>query len=157
MQVNEAVAALLTALAAAFADAPQVPREGMVYRGSWETQDLIESLAKVGEEPTFRFIEWHAGSPAEFTPAGLRHVLPFYLRCSLANPQSDVTERVILHLSPTDTSEEYWRERLSVFTPAQKHAICEYIRFMQKELAGEHYDEYLARALAVWGAGSSRV
>jgi hypothetical protein len=153
MQVNEAVAAVITAIAAAFADVPQVPREAMVYRGSWETQDLVENLAKVGDEPTSRFIEWHAGSLTEFTPAGLRHVLPFYLRFSLANPQSDVTERVIFHLSPADTSEEYWRERLAIFTPAQKHAICEYIRFMRKELAGEHYDEHFARALMVWGCG----
>jgi hypothetical protein len=87
----------------------------------------------------------------DFTPAGLRHVLPHYLLYSLEHPRSDATERIIFHLSPDDATDSYWSERLDAFSPAQKQAVCDYIRFMQAALAGEHYEEYLARALEVWG------
>jgi hypothetical protein len=151
VRVNDGVAAVRAAIAAAFADTPRVPRAAMVYRGSWETQNLIHNLARVDDVPTSRFIEWHADSLPEFTPAGLRHVLPFYLTYSLENPQSDVTEFVIFHLSPADTTDDYWQERVAVFSATQKHAICEYVRLMRTLLASDHYDEYLARAAAVWG------
>ena len=88
-----------------------------------------------------------------FTAQGLRLVLPQYLIYSLKHPESDATERVIFQLAPDDTESVYWRERLEAFSPAQKHAICGYVRFMQTALAGEHFDEYLARAVTVWGCG----
>ena len=88
-----------------------------------------------------------------FRPEGLRHVLPFYMIYSLQHPESDVTERLIFHLSPADIGDEYWQERLAVFTPAQKHAICEYIGFMRLEPTNKDYDEHLTRALSVWGCG----
>src|SRR5687767_4142777 len=139
MQRDDAIAAVFAAIAAGFTDAPPpVGREAWVYRGSWESQDLVENLAKVNDIPNSKFIEWHAGSLPEFTPVGLLHVLPFYLRYSLENPESEVTERVIFHLSPADMGDQYWRARLAVFTAAQKDAICEYVRFMQAALAGEH-------------------
>ena len=149
MQSDEAVA-LAATIAAAFGNGPVLPRRAFVYEGTWETRTLIRHLAAVHDRPDDRFIEQHYHSLSAFTAQGLRHVLPAYLIYSLKHPASDATERVIFHLSPADTTEEYWRERLAVFTPAQKRAICEYVRFMQSELAGEHYDEYLTRALAVW-------
>lgn len=153
MLANDAVAALVALITAAFADNPQLTREALVYKGSWETGTLMRNLATVQDAPNDSFIEWHSDSLPRFRPEGLRHVLPHYMIYSLRHPKSDVTERLIFHLAPADTSEEYWRERLAVFTPAQKHTICEYVRFMQTELAGEHYDEHLARALTVWGCG----
>ena len=78
-------------------------------------------------------------------------MLPHYLVHSLKNSRSDATERIIFHLAADDTTSPYWRERQDAFSPPQKQAICEYVRFMQSELAGEHYDAYLVRALKVWG------
>ena len=153
MLANEAVAALVALMTAAFADNPQLQRETLVYKGSWETSSLMRNLAAVKDVPNDSFIAWHSDSLPRFRPEGLRHVLPHYMIYSLHHPESDVTERLIFHLSPADTSEEYWRERLAVFTPAQKHAICEYVRFMQSVPANKDYDEHLERALTVWGCG----
>lgn len=151
MQIDDAVQAVRGAVATAFAETPRVPRQAMVYSDSWEALSLLENLATVEDAPNARFIEWNAGSLAAFTAVGLRHVLPFYLLYSLENPESDVTERVIFHLSPADQTEKYWQDRLEAFTSAQKHAICAYVRLMQSALAGQHYEEHLARALTVWG------
>jgi hypothetical protein len=150
MQSDEAVA-LAATIAAAFGEGPVLPRRALVYEGTWETRTLIRHLAAVHDQPDDRFIEQHFSSLPAFTAEGLRHVLPKYLIYKLKHPESDATERLIFHLAPADTSDEYWRERLTVFTAAQKQAICDYVRFMQSALAGEHYDEYLARALTVWG------
>jgi hypothetical protein len=153
MQSDEVVA-LTATIAAAFGNGPVRSRRALVYEGTWETRTLIRHLAAVHDRPDDRFIEQHFSSLPAFTAQGLRHVLPQYLIYSLKHPESDATERVIFHLAPDDTSDEYWRERVTVFTTAQKHAICDYLRFMQLALAGEHYDEYLDRALTVWGCAS---
>jgi hypothetical protein len=73
---------------------------------------------------------------------------------SLRNPNSNVTERLIFHLSPVDIDDVYWRERLAIFAPVQKQAVCAYLRFIQSELVDEGYDEHLARAQTVWECGS---
>jgi hypothetical protein len=155
MQMSDAAIALAAVITAAFGDGPTLPRQKLVARGTWETRDLVRSLKAVNDAPDRAFIERYFHSLPAFTAAGLRHVLPRYLIYSLEHPQSDATERIIFHLSPDDTESTYWRERLEVFSPAQKQAICEYILFMQSELAGEHYDEYLTRALTIWGCISS--
>lgn len=151
MQADEA--ALAATIAVAFGNGPVIARRALVYEGTWETRTLIRHLAAVHDQPDDRFIEQHFSSLPAFTAQGLRHVLPQYLSYSLKHPDSDATERVIFHLAPDDTESPYWRERLEAFSPAQKHAICEYIRFMQSALTGEHYDDHLARALTVWGCG----
>jgi hypothetical protein len=153
MQLSEAVIALVAAITAAFANGATLPRDALVAEGTWETRDLIRALAAVHDTPDDAFIERHFDSLPAFTPVGLRHVLPQYLIYSLKHPRSEATERIIFHLSPNDAESSYWLERLEAFSPAQKQAICEYIRFMQTELPGEHYDEHLARALTVWGCG----
>ena len=56
----------------------------------------------------------------------------------------------MFHLSPADTTDEYWRERLTIFTAAQKHAIYEYVHSMQSEPVNKDYDEHLTRAMTVW-------
>jgi hypothetical protein len=153
MQMSDAAIALVTLITAAFGNSPRLPRKELVARGTWEARDLVRALAAVNDSPDRAFIERHFDSLPAFTPAGLRHVLPQYLIYSLEHPRSEATERIIFHLSPDDTESSYWRERLEAFSPAQKQAICEYIRFMQSELVGEYYDEYLTRALTVWGCG----
>jgi hypothetical protein len=150
MAANGGASVLIARIKMAFPDRPDVDREALVYEGSWETTSVLRDLGAVDDIPNDRFIESHAGSLPVFRPEGLRHVLPYYLIYSARHTRSDVTERVIFHLAPADTRDEYWRERLSVFTPAHKRAICEYLRFMQSALAGQHYDEHLSRALIVW-------
>jgi hypothetical protein len=150
MQMSDAAIALVSAIAAAFGNGPTLPREGLVVGGTWETRDLVRALAGGDDILDRAFIERHFDSLAAFTPAGLRHVLPRYLIYSLEHPRSEATERIIFHLSPDDAESSYWRERLEAFSPPEKQAICAYIRFMQSELVGEHYDEYLTRALTVW-------
>lgn len=151
MQLSDAVIALVAAITAAFAHGPTFPRDALVAEDTWETRDLIRALAAVNEVPDRAFMERHFDSLPAFTSVGLRHVLPQYLTYSLENPRSEVTERIIFHLSPNDIGSTYWRERVEAFSPAQKQAICEYFRYMQAELVGEKYDEYLARARSVWG------
>ncbi|HEY7449364.1 MAG TPA: DUF6714 family protein [Vicinamibacterales bacterium] len=157
MLANEAVAALVALVTAAFADNPRLSRETLVYQGSWETSSLMRNLAAVDDVPNDSFIEWHSDSLGVFRPEGLRHVLPHYMIYSLRHPDSDVTERLVFHLSPEQTRDEYWQERLAVFSSVQKRAICDYVRFMQVALAGQHYDEHLIRALKVWECGSEPI
>jgi hypothetical protein len=150
MPGNRNAVALIAVIKTAFPDASEVDREALVYEGSWETTTLKRDLTAVSDMPDDWFIESHAGSLPVFRPEGLRHVLPYYMAYSVRHTKSDVTERLIFHLSPADARDEYWRERLSVFTSTHKRAIREYLRFMQSALAGEHYDVHLSRAVNVW-------
>jgi hypothetical protein len=145
------VIALSQSIAEAFAKRPAPSRESMVYAGSWETGDLIKNLAKVADIPTDQFIEWHADSLPVFTPEGLRHVVPYYMLYTLQHPRSEAAERLIFHLSPTETEGDYWRPRLAVFSQGQKEAICTFVRFLEKDLQGEHYASHFSRARVVWG------
>ena len=134
----------------AFSDLPRVARKSLVYMGSWETEDLLRNLAKVQDTPTDQFVEWHADSLPVFTPEGLRHVLPYYMEYTLRHPRSEAAERLIFHLAPAETGDDYWSRRLDVFSAEQKAAICALLKFLQRELVGEHYDSYFARARVVW-------
>ncbi len=138
MGADDSIPALLDAITTAFSEPLQVAREALVSPDSWETEDLIRNLATVNDAPTIKFIEWHASSLPVFTPVGLRYVLPFYLKYSLLQPQSDATEFIIYHLAPEDPASPYWRERLDAFSPAQKQTICSYVRHMEGVLAGQY-------------------
>ena len=153
MQMSDTLVALVAMITSAFANVPTLPGESLVYEDTWETEDLIRDLAAVGDRPDDRFIEQHFSSLPTFTGEGLRHVLPQYLIYSLKHPDSDATERVIFQLVPDDTDSPYWRGRLEIFSHAQKSAICEYLRHMQVQLAGQHFEVYLQRGLSVWGCG----
>lgn len=148
---RDVVTALTQKIAEAFEKTPPPARKSLVYVGSWETGNLLRNLAKVRDTPTDQFIEWHADSLPVFTPEGLRHVLPYYMQYSLRNLRSEVAERLIFHLSPAETDDDYWRPRLKVFSTAEKEAICAFLGFLEKELEGEHYESHFARALVVWG------
>jgi hypothetical protein len=148
--MSEAAVTLVATIAAAFASLGTLSREEMVYRNSWETKDLFESLAAVQDNPDSGFIESHFDSLPTFTPAGFRHVLPYYLRYSIQHPGSEVTGRLLIHLSPDDPDNTFWRERLRAFSSAQKNAICDYLKYMVSELRDPSDQEILARGQVVW-------
>jgi hypothetical protein len=81
-------------------------RKFLVYPNTWDTEDLLHSLAKIGDVPNDQFVESHFSSLPAFTAEGLRHVLPQYMTYSLKHPRSDAAEHLIFHLSPTDTSDD---------------------------------------------------
>jgi hypothetical protein len=116
----------------AFKAAPQLSRHMLVYEDTWETDLLKRSLAAVDDRPSNAFIEAHPDSLATFTPEGLRHVLPFYIRYALEQPDTewggDSWRQPFVSLSPETPDNEYWQKRLATFAPMQKKAICEYIR-----------------------------
>jgi hypothetical protein len=134
----------------AFSNIPPVARKSLVYEGSSETDDLLRNLAKVHDTPTDQFVEWHADSLPVFTPEGLRHVLPYYMEYTLRHPRSEAAERLIFHLAPAETGDDYWSTRLEVFSAEQRAAICALLTFLERELVGEHYDSHFARARVVW-------
>ena len=142
--------AVVAQIRGAFSNIPHVVRKSLVYESSWETDDLLRNLAKVQDTPTDQFVEWHADSLPVFTPVGLRHVLPSYMEYTLRHPRSEAAERVIFHLTPAETGDDYWSTRLNVFSADQKAAICAFLTFLERELVGEHYDSHFARARVVW-------
>ena len=148
--LNEGGVAVAAQICRAFSDVACAARTSLVYEGSWETGDLLRNLSKVEDTPTDEFIEWHADSLAEFTPEGLRHVLPYYMLYSVRHPRSEAAERLIFHLAPDETDDDYWTTRLDVFSAEQKAAICALLTFLERELVGEHYDSHFARARVVW-------
>jgi len=151
MQMNEAVVALIATISTAFANGPTPPLVMLVYPDTWETRDLIQDLTPTNGTPDRAFIERHLDSLAAFTPEGLRHVLPHYLLYSLENPDSEATERVIIHLSPEEFDTPYWRERLHAFSPVQRRAVCKYLQHMRTELADQRFDTDFLRGLSIWG------
>ena len=93
---------------------------------------------------------------------------PILPRGSLVYRGSWETESLLRNLArvkdaPTDRFVEYHadslpeftpeglRDRLAAFSLKHRDAICAFIKHLQDELAGEHYDSHFARALAVWG------
>ena len=155
MQMTERRAAVIALVESAFKEASSPARSRLVYPGSWETDILIRSLAAVNDQPNDVFIEAHSDSLAEFTPEGLRHVLPYYMRYGLEHRGSEwgitVEDSLLFHLSPLTPGDEYWQGRIAVFSPIQKRAICQYLRHIQEERGGTEVDrEIFARAFAIW-------
>lgn len=144
--------AVLAQIRGAFSNSPHVARRSLVYESSWETEDLLRNLAKVQDRPTDEFVEWHADSLPVFTPEGLRHVLPYYMEYTLRHPRSEAAERLIFHLAPAETGDDYWNTRLNVYSAEQKAAICAFLTFLERELEGEHYDSHFARGRVVWAS-----
>ena len=154
--MSDAVTVLAEQIRKAFEDNPRLARQALVYPDTWETEDLLRNLAKVGDVPNDSFVEWHSSSLPVFTAEGLRDVLPHYMTYSLRHPRSDAAEYLIFHLSPAETNDDYWPRRLAVFSGAQRQVVCAFLKHLEHELSGEHYDSHFARALVVWGCSEPR-
>lgn len=152
--MNDAVAALIAVIATAFSGPPQLPPERLVTPGSWETDDLVAALSPVRDMPDRHFIEGHFDSLPALTHEGLRYALPAFMIHSLAFPGSPATERVVFHLSPQDAEQEYWRERIAVFSQPQRAAICRFLKHLRGTLVGHGFDADLERATLVWNCAS---
>lgn len=142
--------AVAAAIAEAFPGDTRGRPERLVFEGTWETQELIRSLRRARGSVDSRFVEKHADSLAALTPEGLHAVLPAYLLYSLRHPDSDATEHLIFHLAPNHPDSDCWRHRLDEFSPSQKAAVAQFLRYMTQALEGEHYDAFLDKALAMW-------
>jgi hypothetical protein len=152
--MNDAVVALITVITAAFSSPPQLPPERLVTPGSWETDDLVAALNPVRDMPDRHFVEAHFDSLPVLTHEGLRFVLPAFMIHSLNFPDSPATERVIFHLSPPDAEQEYWRERIAVFSQPQRAAICRFLNHLRGTTVGHGFEADLERATLVWNCAS---
>jgi hypothetical protein len=135
-QLSDPVSVLAEQIRKAFEGNARLARQAFVYPDTWETEDLLRSLAKVGDVPNDRFVEWHFSSLPVFTAEGFREVLPQYMTYSLRHPRSDVTEYLIFHLSPAETNDHYWSGRLAVFSTAQRQVICAFVKHLEPLDAG---------------------
>lgn len=127
-----------------------IPIERWVFEKTWERPDLLASLKQRGGLADDSFVEYHADSLAALTPVGLRALIPRYMEYALLHPTSEVTERLIFHLSPSNPQSAYWRERLEAFSREQRHVVAIFLSHMANELRGQYYEHHIENALQVW-------
>jgi len=152
--MNDAVAALIAMIRAAFSSPLPLPPARLVTPGAWDTDDLVTALSSVPDMPGQHFVEAHFDSLPVLTHEGLRFVLPAFMIHSLNSPDSPATERVIFHLSPADAEQEYWRERIAVFSQPQRAAICRFLQHLRGTTLGHGFEADLERATLVWNCAS---
>ena len=80
--------------------------------------------------------------------------MPYYMRYTLQHPRSEAAERLIVHLSPADTEDDYLASSsCRVLTNSERGDLCVF-RFLEKDLQGDHYESHFSRARFVWNSSS---
>ncbi len=115
----------------AFKDAPRPSINEITQHECWECDRVRDDFARHRwDEVPKDTIEYHRDSLALFSPAALRYFLGSYLLYSVNHPDSEVTDYIIYHLSPSDDN-DYRRQRFSVFSGTERSAICTYLSFLE--------------------------
>lgn len=121
----------------------------IVFGKGWEDADIVASFsAAPGRAIPDELIERHRDSLASLTPTGLQWLLPHYMLYSVKRPDTEVADYVIYHLAGVK-DDQYWSERLAVFTRAQKDAICGYLKFLLESGGNDNVAD-LNEAISKW-------
>jgi hypothetical protein len=158
--------ALKQEIAAAFADVPYPGDDGLVDGNNpydLERADLVKAL-KGKHWKQLTPVELRHNDLAFMSRKALQFYLPAYLVGSLYDygdtVYADILQSTVfsLMLPDEDTARDrmlrkHDLERFSVFTPAQKRAICSFLEYVRDELPDEFYQGEAPReALALyWG------
>lgn len=97
-------------------------------------------------------LERHCASLPVFSALGLRYFLPCYLKYSLSNNRSEITERLLIHLTPPDTTSDYWRERLRVFSHQQRIVVCAFLDYLRAQERTNYELKLLQIGKSIWCA-----
>ncbi len=99
-------------------------------------------------------INWLSDSLPLLGPKGLHYYLPAYLLRALRDPDCRGIDYLLNHLAPTDKDlnerADYWKERLAVFSSAQRAAILAFVGWLGTTAIEKEYPDELARARSIW-------
>jgi hypothetical protein len=104
----------------------------LVTGNSWEDADLqraLEPYLESGNIPDRTMLQIR-DSLAAFSPEGFHFVLPHYLRYAIRNPDSEVADNVVYRLATVSPDDQYWNERLKLFSIKQRQLVCEVLQLI---------------------------
>lgn len=103
-----------------------------------------------GENTTPRHYRTQMDTPFSF-------FIKDYLVYALDHPDSELTEHLVYRLGSVDVTEEYWEERIKLFTSGQAKLIsgfCSSLKEMLPETEGV-LKEHLERAIGIWSKAAA--
>lgn len=143
-----------TKIKEAFANVPH-PKEKMIDPNSPSSEIEIKCfLSKKWtswETIPRNIIDYKYGVLSFFSPEGLQFILPAYMICALEDPESNVDDFTVYHLTPPEQENNqkkwnYFIEKFSKFTNKQREAIVIFLKY-QKYRMKDDPTNYAAIAL----------
>jgi hypothetical protein len=99
-------------------------------------------------------VEAHFGDLPLLGPLGFHYYLPAFLAYALENPDSNVLEFAVIHLTPSKRSvnatPEYFSNRFGLFDSAQKAAIAAFFAEVRDHNLYVAHEGELDRAAELW-------
>jgi hypothetical protein len=102
------------------------------------------------EEVPDEVLNYHGDSIPLLSPKAFRYYLPAYVKFTCENQDSIAADGLLFNLSPNDPSSEFWAGRTDDFTPEEKEAIIDYLKYRRTWLGGNVDDEWILPALRYW-------
>ncbi|MET0029744.1 MAG: DUF6714 family protein [Candidatus Thiodiazotropha sp.] len=86
---------------------------------------------------SIKALRWHEVAMCYFTPEAHKYYLPAFMQASIEDPEEAdvIPDNIIFHFS--QYTDEYWWERIKLFTPEQCEVIGEFINLVADEFALE--------------------
>ena len=98
---------------------------------------------------TDALLKYHGDALPLLSAEALRYYFPRYIEFGLLNQDSNVFDNCLYHLSPEEI-DEYWKERINVFSKNEKEILVEYLHIREQGEDAEFNEEYIQRALKIW-------
>lgn len=130
----------------AWADVPYPGDENIFTPDSYDDEDIVNYFQGTtwrGHDPVA--LRAHSSAFTFFTPAAFHYWLPAFMIAAIENPHE---ADVILDQIPQSLSNQYARERWTLFTKTQRNAVVAYLRFQIEAFGGDEHDR---QALAILG------
>ncbi|HEY6643194.1 DUF6714 family protein [Povalibacter sp.] len=138
-------------LYAAFAAAARPALHEITPHRCWACDAVRARLARhQSREVPIADMEWLGDSLPLLGPKALRYYLPRYFEFSLTHRHSTACESVLYHLTAEQPASDYWAARYGVFSPGERDAIVEYLRYRAAWPDAEIEQERLERGLRFW-------
>ena len=95
-------------------------------------------------------IEWAYDKLPLFTPEAFLYFLPAFMIYSLREPESQVCEFLIYGLTRKKPTNEWWQERFSKLTEAQKSACSYILRWLLPNPEHIYIADDIRKSLEMW-------
>lgn len=134
-----------------FADAEVPPVDQIAEAKAWDSKDVSSTFEKyLATEPPVDVVEYNCDSLPTFRPVALRYFIRYFLLRAIEAPDSQTAEYLVHFLANADSSRSFWVDRLQMFNPIQKQAVCEFLKAMKADENFEVIADEVAHAMNVW-------
>jgi len=115
-----------------------------------ECDEIRDQLYPYGmREVPDKLLGYHGDALPFLSAKALRYYFPRYIEFGLLQQDQYAFDNCLYHLAPNDI-DEYWRERIAIFSDKEKAILREYLELRRTVEDADFDEEYIVRGLEIW-------